>query len=372
MKTTNETLLDQPQKIKAQDKSNMLSFCTNISANYKKAYKNAEKIEVNFSKPENIIIAGMGGSAIGGDLFKDWAKDKIKVPIEVNRDYKLPQYAGKKTLVLVTSYSGDTEESLSAFLDALNRGCMVYCVSSGGALLKYAEKLGVPNFMVEKGMPPRSALPFMLMPLLVLAEKLGLVSGLEAEAAEAFLVLKKCADECSPDVAAKDNFAKTLALAVNGSIPTIYGFEIYRAIAQRYKQQFNENCKIAAKWEVFPELDHNEIVGWEKSKDTADKFSVIFIKDKAASKAILSRIEITKQIMQGCGAKMFEVQSTGVSPLAKMLSVICVGDFVSVYLAVLRGVDPTPVETINRLKAALGENKVREEVVNALEKLAKK
>jgi glucose/mannose-6-phosphate isomerase len=372
MTPNSENLLDNPQKIKIQDKNSMLAFCTNISENYKKAYKNAEKISLNFPKPDNIIVAGMGGSAIGGDLLKDWAKNKIQVPIEVNRDYQLPAYADKKTLVLITSYSGDTEESLSAFLDALNRGCMVYCISSGGALLEYAEKLNVPYLQVEKGMPPRAALPYMLMPLLVCMEKMGLTSGLEAEVSEAVLVLKRCADACSPEVASKNNLAKTLAIGINGSVPSIYGFGVYRSVAQRFKQQFNENSKIAAKWEVFPELDHNEIVGWEKSQDTAKHFSIIFINDPKSPKAILSRIKITKQLIKDSGVKMFDVESLGKTDLAKMLSVICLGDFISVYLAVLRKVDPTPVQTINHLKAALGENKVKDKIVASLTKLAEK
>jgi glucose/mannose-6-phosphate isomerase len=201
-------------------------------------------------------------------------------------------------------------------------------------------------------------------------EQLGLASGVSEEVAEATEVLKQAADEYAPEVASKDNLAKTLALNLNGSVPTIYGFEIYRSVSQRFKQQINENCKNPAKWEVFPELDHNEIVGWENAKDTAHIFSVIFIEDKDASKSIASRVEVTQQLMKNSGAKMFQIQSQGKTALAKMLSVICLGDFVSVYLAVLRGVDPTPVETINKLKSALEQNGVKEEIVAGLEKLA--
>ena len=125
----------------------------------------AASILINYPKPNNIIITGMGGSAIGGDLLKDWAKDKIQVPIEVNREYHLPAYANEKTLVLITSYSGDTEETLSAFLDAIKRKCMIYCISSGGALLENAERINIPYLQVPAGMPPRAALPYMLMPL---------------------------------------------------------------------------------------------------------------------------------------------------------------------------------------------------------------
>ncbi len=158
-------ILDDIEKIKAVDKSNMINFCVNSAKLYSEAAKLANKIKVNYPKPDNIIVAGMGGSGIGGDLLKDWARNKTTVPIEVNREYQLPAYAGKKTLVLITSYSGDTEESLSAFLDALKRKCMIYCVSSGGALLENAERLKVPYLRVPGGMPPRAALPYLFVPL---------------------------------------------------------------------------------------------------------------------------------------------------------------------------------------------------------------
>jgi glucose/mannose-6-phosphate isomerase len=243
MKPQNNPLLDNQEKIRNQDKSNMLSFCINISANYLQAYQLAKAIQLSYPKPNSIIFAGMGGSAIGGELLKDWAKDKIAVPIEVNRDYQLPAYAGKTTLVIVSSYSGETEESLSAFLDAKKRGCMVFCGSSGGALLKYAEALDVPFLRVPSGMPPRAALPYMLMALLVCMERLGLVSGVSEEVTEAAEVLKQAADKYAPEVASKDNLAKTLALILNGAVTTVYGFEIYRSVSQRFKQQINENCK---------------------------------------------------------------------------------------------------------------------------------
>src|SRR5208283_3062014 len=169
-------VFDEPEKIKAVDKSNMINFCLNSAKLYDKAAKLAHKIQVNYRKPDNVIVAGMGGSGIGGDLLKDWARNKTSVPIEVNREYQLPAYAGKKTLVFITSYSGDTEESLGAFLDALKKKCMIFCVSSGGALLENAERLKVPYLRVPGGMPPRAALPYLFVPLLLEAEKIGLVS----------------------------------------------------------------------------------------------------------------------------------------------------------------------------------------------------
>jgi glucose/mannose-6-phosphate isomerase len=271
--------------------------------------------------------------------------------------------------VLVTSYSGDTEESLSAFLDALKRKCMVYCVSSGGALLEYAEKLKVPYMRVPGGMPPRAALPYLFVPLLTCMEKTGLVSGTSAELSEAQKLLEKISTDNSPDKPAKENFSKTLALSIGQTAPVVYGFGFYRSVAQRFKQQFNENSKIPAKWEVFSELNHNEIVGWENAGELGKCFSAIFIRDREEPTEIHSRIEITKELVGQAGLGMFEVYAQGKSPLAKMLSTICIGDFTSIYLAILHGVDPTPVKTINHLKVSL-ENGVKEKIISELAKLS--
>ena len=340
-----------------------------MARHYQEAAKIADTIKINYPKPSNIIVAGMGGSAIGGDLLKDWAKDKTSVPIEVNRDYHLPAYANEKTLVLVTSYSGDTEESLSAFLDALKRKCMIYCISSGGAVLDYAQRLKVPYLRVPGGMPPRAALPYLFVPLLVCLEKLKLVSGASEELDEALAVLGQVTRDNSPDKLAKENLAKTFASNIEGTVPVVYGFGIYRSVAQRFKQQFNENSKVPAKWEFFPELDHNEIVGWEKAEDFANNFSVIFIRDQNEPLEIRSRIETTKNLMRPSGIDMYEIYCQGKGALAKMLSTVCVGDFISVYLAILRGIDPTPVTTINNLKDTLKKNGVKEEIIKELGKV---
>jgi glucose/mannose-6-phosphate isomerase len=218
-------------------------------------------------------------------------------------------------------------------------------------------------------MPPRAALPYMLVPLLVYMEKAGLVKGVSEELNEALTLLEKISKDNAPQKSAKENFAKTLALNISETVPVVYGFGIYRSVAQRFKQQFNENSKIPAKWEFFPELNHNEIVGWENSGDFGKCFSVIFIRDKDEPVEIKSRIETTKQIMNKAGLKMFDLQAMGKSALAKMLSTIVVGDFTSIYLSVMHEVDPTPVKTINHLKDTLKENGVKEKILGDLEKL---
>jgi len=363
------SILDNVDKINAVDKSGMINFCVNAHMHYREATEISQKIAINYPKPDNIIIAGMGGSAIGGDLLKDWVKDKALVPMEVNRDYSLPAYANKKTLVFIMSYSGETEETLSAFLDALKRKCMIYCVSSGGTLLKYAKKHKVPYLQVPGGMPPRAAFPYMFVPLLVYMEKGGLGKETSDDLKEAVKLLEKISKNNSPNKPSKENFSKTLALNIGETVPIVYGFGFYRSVARRLKQQFNENSKVPAKWEFFPELNHNEIVGWENSKEYGKCFSTIFIRDKNEPVEIKSRIKTTKQIMNNAGLKTFDIPVVGKCELAKILSTIIVGDFTSIYAAVQHRVDPTPVKTIEYLKDTLKENHVKEKIIDELEKL---
>ena len=363
------SVLNDVNKMKAIDKDGMLSFCLDTAEHYRKAVKAAEGISLSYSKPENVIVVGMGGSAIGGELLKDWVRDKAGVPVEVVRGYSLPAYVGAKSLVLVVSYSGETEETLSCFLDAVSRKCMVFCVSSGGNLLDFAERLGVPFLRVPSGFAPRAALPYLFVPLLVVLERVGLVSGVSEELTEAIAVLERVCSECAPEMLVSDNVAKGLAGDINGSVPVAYGFGVFRGVAQRFKTQFNENSKVPSKWEYFSEIDHNEVVGWERAGSLAECFSAIFIRDKGEPEAIRSRIEITKGLMPA-ETKVFEVWSRGEGELARMLSGVCIGDFISVYLALLRGVDPTPVKTISLLKAKVTQVGTKERIVGELERLA--
>ncbi len=360
------SVLGDIDEIHRIDKSNMLQFSVEAAKHYREAAQIASSIKVNYPKPENVIVAGMGGSAIGGELLKDYGRNQAPVPIEVSKDYSLPAYAGKRSLVVIVSYSGETEESLSAFLDAIKRKCMVYCITSGGSLLEHAERLNAPHLRVPAEMPPRAALPYLFVLQLALLEKMGLVSGATEGLAEATRVLEKVSQENSPEKSTSP--AKSLASGIHGTVPIIYGFGIYRGVAQRWKQQSNENAKTPAKWEVFPELNHNEVVGWQKVGDFAKVFSTIFLRDQNEPAEVRSRIETTKTLMPHA-SKQFEAWAQGTGTLARMLSAILVGDFTSVYLAVLRGVDPTPVQTIATLKKKLAETGTKERILRELEKV---
>lgn len=364
-------VLNSLDEIRKVDKSNMLSFCMEAPKHYGKAAQLAQEFNVDLPRPENIVVAGMGGSGIGGELFKDWAQDKASIPIEVCRDYHLPAYANGKTLVLCTSYSGETEETLNVFLEALKRKCTVISISSGGTLQMYAGKLNVPHLPVPSGMAPRATLPYLFLPLPIILEKLGLASGVDKELAETAKVLTQVSSESSPENMTESNVARTLALEADGTMPVVYGFRFYRAVAQRIKTQFNENSKNLAKWEYFPELNHNEIVGWQKAEEFAPRLSVVFIRDSEEPREIRERIEFMKETVNKTSVRTFELWSKGKSRIARMASVICTGDFASVYLAVLRGVDPTPVEVISILKERLKKTGVKEKTIRELKKLSK-
>jgi glucose/mannose-6-phosphate isomerase len=361
--------LEDCEIIKTIDKAGMLNYCFDMHMHYQRAVNLAGGIINRYSKPVNVIVTGMGGSAIGGEFLKDWAKNNIHVPIDVNREYHLPAYANEETLVLVTSYTGDTEETLSSLRDAIKKKCMIYCITSGGALMEIAECLNIPYLQVPSGMPPRAALPYMLIPLLVFLEKIGLTSGISVELDEALSIIKEIELQNAVEIPVKDSLTKTLAVNIEGFIPMIYGFGVFNSVARRLKQQINENAKMMSKWDALPELNHNEIVGYEKSGNLKEVFVAIFIRDKDEPVEIRRRIEITKELIKPSGLSIYEIWSQGKSSLAKMLSVIAVADFLSNYLAVLRGIDPTPVQTIDKLKNSLRENCIKERVIKEIEKI---
>ncbi len=363
------TILDDANEIRKVDRSNMLSFCVEAAKHYRKAFQMAKTVMVYYPRPKEIIAAGMGGSAIGGELLKDWTRDALKIPLEVCRDYTLPAYADENTLILAVSYSGETEETLSIFLEALKRKCMIMCISSGGTLIELAEKMKIPHLRVPSGIPPRAALPYLFITMLVLMDKLGLASNVEMEISEAINVIRQVCGENAPQKPLRENFSKMLASNISGTVPVVYGFGLYRSVAQRFKQQFNENSKVPSKWEIFPELNHNEVVGWEKPEKLSKCFSAIILRDKSEPQEIRGRIEATKELMLDKIAGIYEVWSRGEGQLAKMLSTTLIGDFASVYLALLHGIDPTPVEAITTLKKRIAKTGIRDRILRELKTL---
>ena len=334
-----------------------------------KKIKIANQSYLKYGDPKNILVVGMGGSAIGGDLLKDWLRDSLPIPIEVCRTHHLPAYVDENTLVLAVSYSGNTVETLNAYLDAIKRKCMTFAFTSGGLLLEFSTKLGVPVLKLPTGYPPRSAIAYLFFPLISVLDKLKLINRIEGEVNEAITVVTKIRDEINPEVPVSRNLSKTIATEMGGHIPCVCGFDFFESVALRMKTQFNENSKILAKVESFPELNHNVVVGWVGQKDLTSNFFVILLRDEQETEEMRTRIDTTKKLVfEMSGSKVFEIRAKGKGRLAKMLSTMYVGDFASIYLAILRRVNPTPVSIIDKLKGYLEQKANKsEELRNVFE-----
>jgi len=365
------TVLDKPERVKEVDRSDMLSDLVNTPDYCRDAIKRAKQVSVPENvNPKNIVVVGMGGSAIGGEILQDWLRDTLPIPIEVCRDYTLPAYVNKDTLVIVNSYSGNTEETLTAFLTAIHRKCTVIAVTSGDQLESFCKKLQIPHMITPKGLQPRVAIPYMFFPLPVLMKKMGIISNIETELEQAIQVLEKITKANAPDVPTKNNRAKQLAKELMETIPVVYGFRQYSSIAHRLKTQFNENSKIPSRCEVFPELNHNETMGYEAPESLTKKMSIILIRDPQEPPEIRNRIETTTNLVFDRANKVLEITAEGKGKLAKMFSILCLGDFSSVYLAILQNKDPTPVNIIVRVKSELAKKtRIKEKFEAELAKL---
>ncbi|MDO8886582.1 bifunctional phosphoglucose/phosphomannose isomerase [Candidatus Oleimmundimicrobium sp.] len=350
--------LDDIKAIKKIDKKNMLGALELFPEQCEEAEKIARKtrLSVLFKKPRSIIILGMGGSGISGDIVKAILSEELDIPIFVNKDYKLPKFANKNSLFLAVSYSGNTEETLSAFEQAVSLGAFVISITSGGELAKKARNSNLPVMTIPGGLQPRAALGYLLIPIFVVLEKLGLIKSKVDEIKNTVDSLKQTRETLSPGNPLNKNLAKQLAERLVGKIPVVYGScGITGVAALRWKCQFNENSKVPAFYNIFPELNHNETVGWELLKDITERFFLIIFKDDQDHPQVKKRIDITKSLIQEHFDSVFETWTKGESKLERIFSIIYLGDFVSTYLAVAEGIDPSPVERISLLKKELAK-----------------
>jgi glucose/mannose-6-phosphate isomerase len=303
-------------------------------------------------RPGGLVVCGMGGSAIGGDLATAAIGDRATRPITTVRGYALESWAGPDSLVLCTSYSGNTEETLACFEAAGAAGAGRAVLTTGGALAEAARAESVPVIGVPAGLQPRAAVLYMVVATLECAAVCGAAPALRAEIDTATALIEKLVEEWGPD-APGDSQAKAVARALQGTIPVVHGAGPTVAPARRWKTQLNENAAAAAFWSELPEANHNEICGWERGRAAAP-LSAVFLEDADQHPRVHRRIELTAAEVQRAGAPVVRVQARGDSRLERVLSLVLLGDLASVYLAVLDGVDPTPAEQIERFKAALG------------------
>jgi glucose/mannose-6-phosphate isomerase len=297
----------------------------------------------------------MGGSAIGGDVIRTVTAEHLKVPLFVCRDYRLPGFVDRQTLLFASSYSGNTEETLSAYAQAQAVGASIVCITSGGKLAELARIHHHPVFPLPGGLPPRAALGYSSIILLGAMISLGLVPEMQESVDETVDLLSRLVFTFGPAMPADKNAAKTLALSLHGNIVALYGSNtIMDPVAVRWRGQIEENAKGLAFHHLLPEMNHNELVGWEYPPDLLKRIAVVFLRDRFDHIQVQRRFDLTRQIIEEKAAVVHEVWSEGNSILARIFSVICLGDFVSFYLACLNGTDPTPVSVIESLKEKLG------------------
>jgi glucose/mannose-6-phosphate isomerase len=303
--------------------------------------------------PGGLVVAGMGGSAIGGALALAALGDRASRPIYVSRDYGLPPSVTPDATVLCSSYSGETEETLAAFDAAGALGARRIVCTTGGRLAEEARAEGVPVIPLPGGFQPRAAAGYTLVVALEVAALAGVGESLRSEIDVAAAHAEQQVADWGPD-APEESLAKSLARSLNGTTPLIAGAGLTTPIAYRWKTQINENAKAPAFASELPELDHNEIAGWSGAE--VGRFSAIFLDDRDLHPRVRRRIELTQEIVAETAAFTQRIESVGENRTERVVSLVLLGDLVSLYLGVLRGEDPASIAAIARLKAALAED----------------
>jgi glucose/mannose-6-phosphate isomerase len=308
----------------------------------------------DFDTSAGLVVAGMGGSAIGGALARAALGDQATRPIFVTRAYGLPTWTTPDTMVLCASYSGETEETLACYESAGALGARRTVATTGGRLAEMARADGVPVIPLPGGFKPRAAVAYTTVAALEVAALCGAGPRLTSEIDVAASHTEQLVAEWGPD-AAEDTLAKEVARGLFGTTPVIAGAGLTAPIAYRWKTQINENAKQPCFSNELPELDHNEIAGWEGAQDVG-RFSAVFLDDSDAHPRIKARMEITERMIAPNAVASFRLETRGQTSIERVISLVLLGDLVSIYLAALRGVDPGPIKALDELKAALAEH----------------
>ncbi len=348
--------LDDRSFVTRLDPKDMLGRTERFPDQCREALAISQRVSLNppQNRPSVLMLTGMGGSAAGGDFARCLFEAKASVPFIVNRDYHLPSYVGIGDYVFCASYSGNTEETLNSYAEAKRAGASIIAVTSGGKLAEQAKADGYPAYIIPGGHPPRTALGYMLIPVLVASQALKQLPDLNYE--KCFSLLDQCSKDWTVETPFESNQTKQLAQAMFGKLAVLYGLGPWQgSIANRWKGQINENAKNLAFPNIYPELNHNEILGWVGAdKQGVANWLMVTLMDGTESAKMKTRSAVTERLV-GATAEPHHVMARGEELFEKMLSLTFFGDFVSIYLAALNGVDPENIDSINVLKDELGK-----------------
>ena len=320
-----------------------------FTAQLKRAIEIGEgaKIGKNKFPIRNVLISGLGGSGIGGTILSNVLRDDIAVPIIVNKEYQIPAFVNENSLVIISSYSGNTEETLSALMQAFKKSAQIVCITSGGLVQEYAETNDIDYVLIDGGAPPRSAFGQSFVQLLYIMFHLGLLEdGFKQYLQDSITLLDNEEEEIKKQ-------AKEIAQKLTGKIPVIYSDAKFEGVSIRFRQQINENSKMLCWHHVVPEMNHNELVGWREKNE---KIAVVFLRNNKDFERNQERMEFTKEVVSQYTNEVVEIYSKGDYDLVRSMYLIHLTDWVSYYLAEIKGVDAVEVDVISKLKNKLAEN----------------
>jgi len=309
------------------------------------------KIDLSNLKNNNfssIVFCGLGGSAIYGDLLSDYLIDELQIPFKVVRGYNLPSYTNDDTLVIISSYSGNTEETISCFKQAMKRNSSIVVITSGGKIWEEANKNKIPAIKIESGFQPRYALGLSFFSLLKLIQELGFTN--EEKTFEKIIDLwRKRGEEYSKEKNVAVQFAEQLI----GFIPVIYSSEFLSSAGYRFKSQINENSKLHAFHHILPEMNHNEIIGWESYQEKLFQAKVVYLLDKEYHPQNMKRFSILKELLIKQKVEVLTLESNESDRKVRIMDLIFLCDWISFYISVLRGFDPSEIDFIHQMKKRL-------------------
>jgi len=353
MSFTHKLTLDD---IRRTDKSDMAGHIAQMGEHIREAITFSQQALSAAALPQNIssiVVAGMGGSAIGGDFVRSYLGSSLRVPLLINRSYDLPSYANASTLVIASSYSGNTEETLSQFMQAREKKCPIVCITTGGKLGSLAKENGLTTIGQREGMQPRAAFGYSFVPVLLIMERLGLKNDAVASLQQAAAFLDTLAERYGTQHLNENNAALMLASQLMHRVPVIYSAADYEAVCLRWRGQIHENAKHLAFGSVLPEMTHNELEGWAHPADLIAHMFAVLLRNDDEHPRVTKRFEFLKQTIAGKQVPVLEVKAEGENRLQRMLSLVSLADWMSFYLAMLAGTDPTPIPVMENLKLKL-------------------
>ncbi len=335
------------------DESSYLSLLEEFPEQVREGIDKGRRIEVPSVEYGNILVCGMGGSGIAGDLLSQFLFYRSSIPIQTNRFYRVPAWVDRNTLVIVVSYSGETEETLSACDDALRCGADCLVVTSNGSLEERVRSEDLTQIEVPKNLPPRAAAAYLFLPLpFALNEVCEFEVPGEGTVGRICQALRDIATELAPGRSSND--ALSMARQLDDRIPIIYGSqEVTAVLGRRFKNQINENAKRFAVYDVVPEMNHNEIMTLDHLEKTPERYGVVFLRDRGEHGRVKKRFEILHGLLKGSVGYIDRIEASGRSLLSRFLSLMLRTDYVSYYLALLNEKDPTSTGYIDELKQRL-------------------